>query len=658
LHQEPDGQAETGFVRRRISILATLCAAILAPGAASAAAMGPEISEFDQGITPGVALWGITTGPDGNLWFTEESANAVGRITPGAVITEFTAGFPTGSPHGIVTGPDGNLWVAMAGGDGAIAQVTKAGVVTEFPVPTPGDPTDIAVGPDKNLWYVDSAANLIGRMTPEGSVTEFTDGLTALSGLSSITKGPDGALWFTEADAGKIGRITTAGVITEFSGDLSGSSVPRDIVTGPDGNMWFTMNSDPGGIGMITPTGEINEFSAGLTMNSSPHGIAAGPDGNLWFTESGKPAIGRITTDGHITEYFNGLVSILNPWGIASGPDGNMWFTGNRPGLVGRITLPPLVRALDADEITTTSARLRGKVRPNSQATDYYFEYGPGDGDYTAQTVTAYLGSGIDLNVVTATIDGLSPGTEYHYRLVAKNDAGKTWGPDGAFKTLTPAAEVAIDLPVLPPQEDENKTEPQFGESVVVQPEGRVKVKAPGGEWTTLPADAALPVGAAVDARQGHVELTSEGCRGGTQTGTFGGGIFSVRQSRAACGRVDVYLRGGDFRQCRLPARRRAGGSQVASASRVRRVRKLWGRDRGGKFRSHGRHSHATVRGTRWVTIDRCDATVTRVTDGAVAVRDRVRHRTVLVRAGHSYVAKSRRALRREARRQRRHHRR
>lgn len=204
----------------------------------------------------------------------------------------------------------------------------------------------------------------------------------------------------------------------------------------------------------------------------------------------------------------------------------------------------------------------------------------------------------------------------------------------------------------------EVKAEPEFAESVVVAPEGKIKVKAPGGEWATLPAGAELPLGAAVDARQGHVELTSEGCRGGTQTGTFGGGIFSVRQSRAACGRVDVYLRGGNFRQCRHLASRRAGGSLVASASRARRVRGLWGRDRGGRFRSHGRHSHATVRGTRWVTVDRCDGTFTRVTEGAVAVRDHTRHRTVLVRAGHSYVAKSRRALRREARQQRRHRRR
>jgi hypothetical protein len=80
-------------------------------------------------------------------------------------------------------------------------------------------------------------------------------------------------------------------------------------------------------------------------------------------------------------------------------------------------------------------------------------------------------------------------------------------------------------------------------------------------------------------------------------------------------------------------------------------VRRLWGRDNGGRFRTHGRHSHATVRGTRWVTVDRCDGTLTRVTEGAVSVRDRVRRRTVLVRSGHSYLAKSRRALRRQQRR-------
>ena len=106
---------------------------------------------------------------------------------------------------------------------------------------------------------------------------------------------------------------------------------------------------------------------------------------------------------------------------------------------------------------------------------------------------------------------------------------------------------------------------------------------------------------------------------------------------------MDVYLRGGRFKCCARAGTRRARGGSVASASRARRVRKLWGRDSGGRFRTHGRHSQATVRGTRWLTVDRCDGTLTRVTQGAVAVRDFRRHRTVLVRAGHTYLARAHR---------------
>ena len=91
---------------------------------------------------------------------------------------------------------------------------------------------------------------------------------------------------------------------------------------------------------------------------------------------------------------------------------------------------------------------------------------------------------------------------------------------------------------------------------------------------------------------------------------------------------MDIYLRGGSFRSCTDVGHRAKGRGSVASASRSRRVRRLWGRDKGGRFRTHGRNSQATVRGTRWVTVDRCDGTFTRVTEGAVSVRDKVRHRT------------------------------
>jgi hypothetical protein len=53
-----------------------------------------------------------------------------------------------------------------------------------------------------------------------------------------------------------------------------------------------------------------------------------------------------------------------------------------------------------------------------------------------------------------------------------------------------------------------------------------------------------------------------------------------------------------------------------------------------------GNNSVATARGTAWVTKDRCDGTVTRVREGAVAIRNRRTGKTVIVRAGGSYLAR------------------
>lgn len=626
-------------MRAPLRILAVM-AALLAP-AGTAVAHEPWVTEFNDGLSLGVGAWDIAAGKDGNLWFTEELSNAFTRITPSAVLTDFPGLLlGGGAPRGIASGPDGNMWIAEAGGAGSISRVTPSGEVTTFTAGlTAGDPWDITAGSDGNLWFVNRDPAIVGRITPSGVVTEFTTGLTPDSQPSAVTLGADGNVWFTETASGRIGRITPAGEITEFTSGLSGSDEPTDITMGPDSALWFTLNADPGGIGRIDKhTGEVTIFEDGLTPNSRPVGITKGPDDALWFTESaGNGAIGRITTSGDVTEYTGGLTPGLAPWLIAPGPDGNIWFTQNALlGRVARITLPPIVRGMSADQLAPTAVRLRARVRPNSQATDYRFEYGR-TSSYGATTAAQYAGNGYVLKTVTKAVGALQPATEYHFRVVATNDSGTSYGPDRVFTTLPLPAIGSGRDPVPDPK-------PEFAETVVAEPEGTVRVKAPGGAWQALEPGAELPVGASFDTRRGAVSVTSAGCRGGRQTGTFGGGLFKLRQPRGGCGRVDVYLRGGNFRTCARPARRQARGGASAVASRGRRVRRLWGRDRGGRFRTHGRHSHATVRGTRWVTIDRCDGTLTRVTEGAVLVRPTGKRRRVLVRAGETHLAKPRRA--------------
>src|SRR5262249_23925963 len=74
--------------------------------------------------------YGITRGPDGNLWFTENLAGKIGRITPAGVITEFNL-TPGSQPVQITAGPDGNLWFTE-NVPSRIGRITPAGVITEF----------------------------------------------------------------------------------------------------------------------------------------------------------------------------------------------------------------------------------------------------------------------------------------------------------------------------------------------------------------------------------------------------------------------------------------------------------------------------------------------------------------------------------------------
>jgi hypothetical protein len=145
-----------------------------------------------------------------------------------------------------------------------------------------------------------------------------------------------------------------------------------------------------------------------------------------------------------------------------------------------------------------------------------------------------------------------------------------------------------------------------------------------------------LPLGSSVDTRRGTVRLTSAKSAKGQQSAEVAAGLFSVLQTRTKHPTTEMRLKGGSFRGCSKAAH---SGDVVAARKRV--VRRLRTRAHG-RFRTRGRYSAATVRGTEYTVEDRCDGTLTRVKRGVVLVRDFKRHRTVRVRAGKSYLAKAR----------------
>jgi len=99
-----------------------------------------------------------------------------------------------------------------------------------------------------------------------------------------------------------------------------------------------------------------------------------------------------------------------------------------------QVGLQPTVTTSSATSVTSGSATLNGIVNPNGLSASYYFEYGTST-SYGSQTDSKDAGSG-GVNVsVSAGISNLSASISYHFRLVASNSAGTSYGSDLSFTT-------------------------------------------------------------------------------------------------------------------------------------------------------------------------------------------------------------------------------
>jgi hypothetical protein len=172
---------------------------------------------------------------------------------------------------------------------------------------------------------------------------------------------------------------------------------------------------------------------------------------------------------------------------------------------------------------------------------------------------------------------------------------------------------------------------------------GSISIKRPGGKgFTPIFGSLQIPAGTIIDAYHGTIELTAASKKKGkTYVGDFSGDAFKTTQVGGGPkkGLTTLTLMEGvvpgtpSFKSCKGKA---ADGPSAEAA----RFRLSTLRSRGsGRFRTRGRYGAGTVHGTAWTTTDRCDGTLFKVSKGVVAVADFKKHKTVLVRAHHSYLA-------------------
>jgi hypothetical protein len=307
----------------------------------------------------------------------------------------------------------------------------------------------------------------------------------------------------------------------------------------------------------------------------------------------------------------------------------------------------PRANTAAATAVDDRGATLHGDV---SHLDSYQFDYGLDSsyGHSTASVVEKHHtgDTGELFYPVSAVISGLLPDTVYHYRVSATGHH-ETWkGADRTFTTAASPGAPANTTPGAGPTDSVASPslglpQPKLGDSVVVAPAaGTIRLRLPGAtDYVTLSAGDDIPVGTIVDTRVGTVTLTSAVDARTSQSAQFNGAKFEVRQEANGGGMTDLVMRGANFKNC--PSTAGTASIRAASASTKRPKRRLWSRDKGGRFRTHGRNSVATVRGTVWSTTDTCAGTRTTVREGSVAVFDRGLGKTVIVRPGRNYLARS-----------------
>ena len=425
---------------------------------------------------------------------------------------------------------------------------------------------------------------------------------TRLGGLTLKAGTTDRLLIGGEANDAT-GALYEIGVVRDGAGHIVGFSGPATRVADAaynDGGVTY----GPGGVLFLArwPVNELGLTRPGSALTDKiislePFGIASSL-ASLLFVPPGQPGAGSLKMatygggqwyDADVVADGSGLFDLANVTAVADstlsgGPEGFVYVPSGSP----RFSAPSLlVSEYGADQIAAYQVN--------------------GNGDPIAASRRTFI-TGLD-GAEGALLDPVTG--------------------DFLFSTFGGGSRVIIvrGFRAPPPQ----LPAPEAGKTVnafVVR--GKVRIKRPGSNrFIELGPGEQIPVGTTLDTLKGRVTLVAAG----NQTADFYAGVFRSGQTSAATPLTTLKL----VEALRCPRAGRAG-----LAARRKRSRRLWG-DGSGKFRTQGKHSAATVVGTKWLVQDRCTSTLTRVVSGVVSVRDFGKRKTVRVRAGKKYVARARR---------------
>jgi hypothetical protein len=349
----------------------------------------------------------------------------------------------------------GNLYVADTGNDRV--QVFK-------PNASGGEYDSQAAVPDPVGLAIDQSDGAVYVATATG-VSKLTAALAPAAGWTdpAVT----GPLAVDPATGDLLVADTAGNLVRRFNSDGSADGTfaatrPVDLAANSEGDVFVVTST--GSLNSCGPTSAVERFSgAGVSEGTLPSltvpgAVAIDPDDdailvathvNEYFCEQGnRPGVASFDADGAFESEF-----VLAPDTMYAAVPG-LAASGNGSSRVYAVTRSPVNDIFGATKVTalevpvpvapevlgqsvlrgSTDATLRAQIGAGGASTEYHFEYGP-TAAYGEETDPGTLPGSFDPAAVSADISGLTPGTTYHFRVVASNSEGEAQGADRTFTT-------------------------------------------------------------------------------------------------------------------------------------------------------------------------------------------------------------------------------
>jgi hypothetical protein len=388
---------------------------------------------------------GIAVDPtDQSVYVADASNNRVDRFDKaGVFVSAFGWGVVDGKEEGEVCTATCQAGIG-GGGEGQLA-----------------GPGGVAVDSTGRAYVLDQNNGRIERFHANGTFDEIFDPADVLA-PQQIAIGPSNdnlyvAQWAPDFSEQHVVEIDSTGTLIDTHGAGSTANQSSGLAVGPtdqkiylaDGfnTRVFILDDVTSPTVTIDPATGVASTSASVSGTVTPnpgtnvawHFELSTDDAN-WSPSASDQDAGNASSPVPVNQSLTGLVpnTTYSVRLAAHRPF-------NAPSISSEVQFTTTAIAPDAttdvaDDVTPDHAVLTGRINPNNNPTTYYFEYGTTTayGTSVPATQDADAGSAYAIKAVLQRIDGLTPGTTYHYRLLATNSVGATHGADQTFTTGTP----------------------------------------------------------------------------------------------------------------------------------------------------------------------------------------------------------------------------